>query len=56
MVLDAQLQLQGATDLLDVATWENLGSPFTATNQLWTQEETFGSGPIRFYRLLWLKD
>jgi hypothetical protein len=55
VVLDARVQLQGATDLRDAASWTDLGEPFTATNQLWTQDEPFASGPIRFYRLLWLK-
>lgn len=52
VVLDAHLQLQGVTDFLPPATWENLSEPFTTTDQIWTQKENFVTGPIRFYRLL----
>lgn len=55
VVPGARLQLQAAADLRDGASWTNLGEPFTATGQTWTQEETFANGPLQFYRLLWLK-
>ncbi|MBR4189823.1 MAG: hypothetical protein IKQ55_07670 [Kiritimatiellae bacterium] len=56
VVWDAKLQLQRTGTLLDGAAWENVGVSFTATNGVWTADETFGLPGSCFYRLLWRKE
>jgi hypothetical protein len=56
VVLDARLQLQRTTGLFPPVPWENAGNPFSATDQIWKQEETFGDEALQFYRLLWIKE
>ena len=56
VVMDARLQLQSSTNLMDGASWADDGAAFTATNQTWTLDEPFEEPGKRFYRLLWIKD
>lgn len=55
VVLDANLQLQSSTNLLDGASWMNSRAAFTATDQTWSLDEPFDGKGKRFYRLIWLK-
>lgn len=56
VVLDARLQLQISTNLMDGMSWQNSGEPFTATEQTWTLDEPFTGKGKRFYRLMWIRE